>query len=194
MSTKDKILEISADVFAKYGYKAVSISSLLKEIGINKSTLYYYFKSKKEIFEEVVKRNFDNLIKKLEENIAKCKTPEEKIDVFIDTIAQRSRRDVLLIVREIIDGGENFSDELINLFIRFRETLLNILKEGKEKNVFKNDDVFFTMHLIIGINDFHKMVKPFVENKLSNIYQKPDEKKFRQNLKKIVLNYLKDEL
>ena len=58
MSTKDKILEISADVFAKYGYKAVSISSLLKEIGINKSTLYYYFKSKKEIFEEVVTIGF----------------------------------------------------------------------------------------------------------------------------------------
>ena len=192
MNMKDKIIKISTDVFAKYGYKAVSVNFLLKEIGINKSTLYYYFKSKREVFEEVVKKNFNSLIKKLHENISKCKNPDEKIDIFIETICERKRKDVLLIIREIIDGGENFSDDLIHIFMEFREILFNILKEGKKQNSFKKDDVFFTMHLILGINNFHKIIQPFVKNKLSDIYEKPDEKQFKENIKKVVINYLKD--
>jgi len=194
MTTKDKIIEISTDAFAKYGYEAVTIDFLLKQIGINKSTLYYYFKSKKDIFEEVIKRNFASLIKKLHENISKCKTPEDKICSFIDIICERERKDVLLIIREIIDGGDNFSEELLNLFIELKQILFNILKEGKEKNIFQKNDLSFTMYLIIGISDFHKIVKPFVKKfeKLSDNYKEISEEDCKLNLKKIVINFLKD--
>ncbi len=194
MNTKDRIIKVSTDCFAKYGYEGVTINLLLKKLQINKSTFYYYFKSKKELFEEIIKLNFDLLITKLQQNLSNNKTPQEKISIFIDIMCKRERKDVLLIIREIIDGGENFSEELLNLFVKFQEILFSILKEGKEKKIFKKDNLLFTMYLIIGISDFYKISKPFSEKfkELSN-YQDIDEKECKSNLEKIVLNYLKDE-
>lgn len=56
MSTKEKILEISLDMFAKQGYTAVSIRDICKEVGIKESSVYYHFKNKQSIFDELIRR------------------------------------------------------------------------------------------------------------------------------------------
>lgn len=199
MKTKEKILEAAAKAFAKQGFAGVRIDALVKDAGINKATFYYHFKSKQEIFEAVMARNFHSLQKEIDDKLFSCTTPEEKIAGFIDVMFARERRDVLLIIREIIDGGDNLSDEIIMLMSGIKARLYEILKEGKLQSVFKNDDPSSVMYLIIGVTDFYIMSEPFrnrwrdLQNTKNISRIDIDEKSFIQKLKTIVMNFIKGE-
>lgn len=55
-NTKDRILEISLKLFSDKGYAALSMRDLSEAIGIRASSIYYYFKSKQEIFDALLQR------------------------------------------------------------------------------------------------------------------------------------------
>ncbi|ASA22489.1 TetR/AcrR family transcriptional regulator [Paenibacillus donghaensis] len=49
--TKNRILEVSLDLFSRRGYSSVSIRDICGEVGIKESTVYYHFKNKQDIFD-----------------------------------------------------------------------------------------------------------------------------------------------
>lgn len=57
--TKEKILSVSLELFAKNGYEAVSVSDIAGALGITKGALYKHYKNKRDIFDSIVKRMFD---------------------------------------------------------------------------------------------------------------------------------------
>ena len=56
MNTKEKILDTSLDMFARLGYTAVSIRDICKQVGIKESSVYYHFKNKQSILDELINR------------------------------------------------------------------------------------------------------------------------------------------
>lgn len=50
--TKQKIGEAAMQCFAKYGLEKTTLDDIAKLIGLNKSSLYYYYKNKEDIFIE----------------------------------------------------------------------------------------------------------------------------------------------
>jgi AcrR family transcriptional regulator len=54
MNTRELIIEKAMVLFLQRGYDQVSLDVISKEVGIKKPSLYYHFKSKEEIFTEVV--------------------------------------------------------------------------------------------------------------------------------------------
>ena len=53
-STRDRILDAMYMLVAENGYDKASIGQICNEIGVTKPSVYYYFKSKEEIFLEVI--------------------------------------------------------------------------------------------------------------------------------------------
>ncbi len=195
MDTKEKIIATAAKVFAELGFAGVRVDALSKRIGINKATFYYHFKSKREIFETVIVRNVQELQNEIDKRLSICKTAEEKLKSFIDVMFERKRQDVLLIVREIIGGGDNLSNEVILLISSIKERLEEILQEGKKEGGFKNDDTAFVMYFIIGVTDFFIMSDTFSKrfDKLQNgaFCKNVSKDEFVLKLKNTVLNFVK---
>ena len=54
--TKENILLTSLALFARDGYKAVSVSMIAGELGITKGALYKHYKNKRDIFEHIIAR------------------------------------------------------------------------------------------------------------------------------------------
>lgn len=54
--TKEKIIEVSLGLFSRKGYSAVSIRDICKQVGIKESSVYYHFKNKQAIFDEILSR------------------------------------------------------------------------------------------------------------------------------------------
>lgn len=52
--TKKKILEVALNLFAKNGYSSVSIRDICKQVQIKESSIYYHFKNKQAIFDELI--------------------------------------------------------------------------------------------------------------------------------------------
>lgn len=53
-NTKERIEEIALELFAKYGYTAVSIRDICKKLGYTESSIYYHFKNKQAIMEALL--------------------------------------------------------------------------------------------------------------------------------------------
>ncbi len=54
-----EIINSASLLFDKYGARKTTMEDIAREVGKGKSTLYYYFKNKEEVFERVLKHEFD---------------------------------------------------------------------------------------------------------------------------------------
>ncbi|HKM35293.1 MAG TPA: TetR/AcrR family transcriptional regulator [Lachnospiraceae bacterium] len=58
--TKERIFQAALNTFAQQGYEGARMDKIASEVGISKASLYFYFKSKEEIFQEL----FEDIIQK----------------------------------------------------------------------------------------------------------------------------------
>ena len=56
---KEKIIKAAIEEFAENGYKAASTNSICKKAKVSKGLIYYYFKSKEEIYLNALKFAID---------------------------------------------------------------------------------------------------------------------------------------
>lgn len=61
-TTREKILDISLELFSQKGYSAVSIRDICKCVGIKESSVYYHFENKQNIF-DVLLNKFSEIAK-----------------------------------------------------------------------------------------------------------------------------------
>lgn len=54
--TKQKILDVSLDLFSQNGFSAVSIRDICRQVQIKESSVYYHFQNKQAIFQELLDR------------------------------------------------------------------------------------------------------------------------------------------
>jgi TetR/AcrR family transcriptional repressor of nem operon len=63
--TREKILDSAYNSFYKHGFQGANIATILNDVGINKGSMYHFFKSKKELGLAVVEERIErNLVKK----------------------------------------------------------------------------------------------------------------------------------
>ena len=55
-STKDRILSAALDLFAREGYEAVGVARIAQAVGIKAPSLYKHYKSKRDIFDHILRR------------------------------------------------------------------------------------------------------------------------------------------
>jgi AcrR family transcriptional regulator len=64
--TKELILKIAMQVFAKYGFRKTSINDIAQAAFKSKGSVHYYYKNKNELFQKVVEKEFQLLRTELE--------------------------------------------------------------------------------------------------------------------------------
>lgn len=66
---KEKIIEVSVKEFAEKGYDKASTNTIVKESGISKGLLFYYFENKKNLYLYLVDYCLDFVMKRFEKSI-----------------------------------------------------------------------------------------------------------------------------
>ena len=80
---KNSILEAAKRVFQKWGLNKTTMEDIAHEAGKGKSTLYYYYKSKDEIFETLAMMELNGCISKANSAVAELKTAKEMLRKYI---------------------------------------------------------------------------------------------------------------
>jgi len=62
---RDRLFQSAAEEFAEHGYDAASLNRIIAKAGIGKSSLYYYFEDKADLFTTIVERAVAMLIKEI---------------------------------------------------------------------------------------------------------------------------------
>lgn len=61
MTTRDRILDAAEALFAQEGYAGVSVRQIMSQAGADVSLAYYHFKSKRDLFDQVMLRRAEHL-------------------------------------------------------------------------------------------------------------------------------------
>lgn len=141
---KAKILKESSLYFARNGFGDTKISELARHIGIGQGTIYLYFSSKEELFDEIRKRSANaEEIKKLKALAALPLPAKTKIDMISAEMEKKLKTDEEYTVRITIrtqllleQSGDIYNDDL------YKELAKIIRKGQKEGTVVKGDALY----------------------------------------------------
>ena len=75
--TKQNILDVALDLFSQNGFSGVSIRDICKIVNIRESSVYYHFKNKQAIFDELL-QNFETIATDLMFQLEQALTTTQK--------------------------------------------------------------------------------------------------------------------
>ncbi len=141
---RDSIVQSARDLFGRFGFRKTTMDDIALSLRKGKSSIYYYFKSKEEIFEAVVDSEALELKSRLKEVLRKnTDDPKEQLRQYIaerlKLVQQLAnfynalRSDYLSHLEFINRVREKYSNDEIH-------TLEIILKVGIRKGVYQIDD------------------------------------------------------
>lgn len=136
---KIRIVEVAKELIAQYGFKKTTMDEIATKARMGKSSMYYYFKNKEDIFAEIVRSHSEEFRWELNDVIQKAYSPQDKIMQYV-----RAR---MLHLKQLSNYYKTLTNEYLDhyLFIeQVREdfynfenqTLSNIINEGIQKNIF----------------------------------------------------------
>lgn len=138
----DKILTAAIKVFAKNGFHNSKISQIAQEAGVADGTIYLYFKNKDDILIRLFEERLEAIIDRFNFELAGMESPEEKIRSFIrlhielvDT--NRSLAEVMSV--ELRQSHKFMKEYVPHKFAEFLNIISRIIREGKDKGVFRED-------------------------------------------------------
>lgn len=80
---RKKIIITSGQIFSRYGFKKTTMDEIAKALKKGKSSIYYYFKSKEEIFNAVVLYEANLLRSELTAAIKSVESPIGKMEKYV---------------------------------------------------------------------------------------------------------------
>ena len=149
-----EIIAAAEELFNARGYQETQISDIVKAIGVAQGTFYYYFKSKEDVIEAIVRRKMDRILAEIEEIIAvKDLAAPEKMSATVRTAINCIRgRDGLLFQYMYSDQNFHILDKIGRQATeQFGPTLGKVIAEGSEQKCFHVDYPDETVEYIIAI-------------------------------------------
>ena len=83
-SSRDKILDVAEELFARRGFSGVGMSEVADAVGLRKSSLFHHFRSKSQLYFEVQGRVLRRIRERLDPVVKLTADPMEKLDRLID--------------------------------------------------------------------------------------------------------------
>jgi AcrR family transcriptional regulator len=78
-----KIIITAGTIFSRYGFRKTTMDEIANALKMGKSSVYYYFSSKQEIFEAVVKYEANTLRNELTTAIKSVESPIDKMRKYV---------------------------------------------------------------------------------------------------------------
>jgi len=82
---RESILKIAREIFSKYGFKKTTLDDIANAVRKGKSSLYYYFNSKEDLFQAVIMKEVEILSHELEIVINRNTDPVDKLRDYVLT-------------------------------------------------------------------------------------------------------------
>lgn len=155
---KEEIIYAAMNVFSKNGFENSKMEAIALEAGIGKGTIYGYFSSKVELFEEMICFNMEEYKRELSMIIETQDSFSEKLQKWIDyhIVLVDENLDIF----QHINSGRILSDSMEKRFIKEQNLFLKLIenmiqKAIENKEIRKNIDCEITALCILGgINHF----------------------------------------
>ncbi|MCK3684894.1 TetR/AcrR family transcriptional regulator [Maribellus sp. YY47] len=150
--SKLQIIEAAAHTFDRYGFKKTTMDDIAYAAGKGKSSLYYYFKNKEEVFEAVVDYEAEHLKNEIYEVLNKTECAVEKLRGYILIRMQRfvKRGNLYKALTDNFLTTFSFIEKIRDRHREWElEMLEQILSKGIERKEFKPVDIEFMSNAVL---------------------------------------------
>lgn len=140
---RDQIIDSASKIFSRFGFKKTTMDDIALSMHKGKSSIYYYFKSKEEIFEAVIDKEVTVFKSEVTQLLLPVKSPKEKLRIYISTRMHALKR-MSNFYEAIKSEYLSHLDFINKIRVKYDEnevvTVTNLLKSGIESGEFRLDD------------------------------------------------------
>lgn len=147
-ATRDQILDSAGRLIHLRGYHSTSLDDVLRKSGVGKGNFYYYFKSKEELGHAIIDRAVQGFLERtLQPAFADPSgDPLGQVYSFLDRVLAITRERNCVggcplgnLASELSDVHEGFRQRLAQIFVQWRATLAEALRQAKDRGRLRED-------------------------------------------------------
>lgn len=146
---REQILSAALRVFAKRGFAATKISDIVARTDMSHGLVYHYFKSKEEVFYELLKRAMETSSQSLLMVESMPLSPIEKVRQTanyilggIENFEESAYYFLIVTHASVMEGAGEEGEELLKISNIPMESLTRILQAGQEAGEIRDGDPF----------------------------------------------------
>ena len=193
-NTKEKIFDVSIDLFSQYGYDGVSIRQIAKEVGIKESSIYNHYQSKESILESILTYYINEMIREEAPVMQSRENLDMDFDEFYEEgrdrfISKLSEEKMMKITRIFL--VESYHNEKIKNFVK--EAIIGYAIKGWEELF----DLMKEKRFIRKDADIKQLAESFYYYGLFLLYEHfiinypEDDEKFLKDFEERTTNHMK---
>ncbi len=159
-----KILEAAREEFVRFGLAGARVERIARRAKVNKAMIYYHFKSKENLYQQILEHHLSFLKRFYEEYVTPTGDPEEifrHLARFYASMYPRIKEIMPMLLRELAEGGSIARKAFLSFgkhgpAARIKE----VLDEGVRKGQFRDSDFRHTILSFVGMNMFFILMSP----------------------------------
>ena len=159
---KEEILEKAFDLFVEEGYEDVTFQKIADRCGITRTTLYIYFKNKREIFRWSIKQLLSSIEVRIvsiasDEGISAAESLEKTLDIILDECEKNARLFKVLLpyLLQMQKSGGDVKKVVERRIVKLQHFINVILIRGRDSGEFDET---------LPIKDMYAMILSVVES------------------------------
>ena len=166
---REQLVQSARLVFARYGFKKTALDDIAREARKGKSTIYYYFKSKDDIFKAVIDAEAEIRSKSIEDQISAIEDPQQKLKTYI-YVRMLSLKNVgnyyEAIKNDLLDNLYFVNSLRTNHFDAEVNVVRNLLLEGVDKEIYTIQNPELTAKTVVTLLQGFEV--PLIQKNLSD--------------------------
>jgi len=140
--SKEHILEVSLNLFLQKNFKEVTMQEIVDKTGLSKGAFYHYFKSKEQVFEDVINHYYTDYII----SDYSVFSQSSLVQFYTDVLLERRRK---VTTSKIMDTNEDKVFTSNHYFLMF--DAMKLLPDFKRQRIQQQKDELKAWIKVIGV-------------------------------------------
>ena len=149
---RTKILDTAQEVFTRFGYGKTTMDDIARAMGKGKSSIYYYYTSKEEIFTAVIEKELMLMKLRILEAVSQKSDPREQLNAYVIERMHgfKNFKNLYNVIRNEFFGQPGFAEQTRVQTDREEIGIMKgILDKGVAEGIFHLDDTYLTAIAIV---------------------------------------------
>ena len=156
-SLRERILDAAIKLFLAHGFAGTTMNQLTDAAGVARGTLYWHFKSKNQLLEEILNRFSRELYDGAVEKVGACQGNfDTKFKLFYKVVTElaREKRELLLVsntlLGELMGSGTAAEAKMKRIHTSLHEFTKSLLDDGQKEGAVRKDlDTNLYAHILM---------------------------------------------
>lgn len=171
-STESRIIDAARTEFARLGLEGARVDQIARRAGVNKAMIYYHFKSKKELYLEVIRAFHFEAREIMQEQTASAETIEELLAALAGVYAELfGRIDEIrpIILRELANPHDEVSSHVAQILggSGIPQRVMTFLQNGMENSEIREIDIRQALISFVTMNIGYFFLSPLIDRVLN---------------------------